>query len=143
MSKSRDVLSSVCKRAIFIVMCGCVLHTLSTSSSLPTICTIPSSKILKEVKHQLFVVQWTWWTQHNCVYPCEKEVCGFYADRKNEMTRPNSDWDMKWCETKWPAKGQQPQMFRNCAGAKFRPFVLECLPFYDCYCPCFLHFLVS
>ena len=63
-----------------------------------------------------FFVQWTWWTAHNCVYPCEKEVCGFYADKKNKIVRPDATWDMDDCETKYPVKGQKPQMFRNCAG---------------------------
>lgn len=67
------------------------------------------------------VVQWSWWTAHNCLYPCEKEVCGFYADLRNYVVRPDAEWDMKYCETKYPVKGQQPQMFRNCADIKIEP----------------------
>lgn len=61
------------------------------------------------------VVQWTWWTAHNCLYPCEKKVCGFYADRQNKVVYPNETWKIKECQTRWPAKGQQPQMYKNCA----------------------------
>lgn len=62
------------------------------------------------------VVQWTWWTAHNCVYPCDEAVCGFYANRNNFIVRPGEpDFKVGVCETKFPAREQQPQVFRNCA----------------------------
>ena len=70
----------------------------------------------KEAAHFDHDVQWSWWTAHNCVYPCDEAVCGFYAQRRNKVVRPDATWDMKFCETRYPSPGQKPQMFRNCAG---------------------------
>ena len=59
------------------------------------------------------VMQWTWWTGHNCAYECDPAICGTYSERRNPV-KPEVTWQYPMCETKYPKPGQWPQMFKNC-----------------------------
>ena len=65
------------------------------------------------------MVQWSWWTAHKCTFPCNEgeKVCGAYAGGWNMIAVPHRQSPLDICESRYPAKGQDPQMFRNCAGA--------------------------
>lgn len=45
-------------------------------------------------------------------------MCGFYADGLNKIALPHKTHPLEICESRSPAKGQDPQMFRNCADIK-------------------------
>lgn len=64
------------------------------------------------------VVQWSWWTAHRCTFPCDKAVCGFYADGLNKIALPHKTHPLEQCASLSPGPGEDPQMFRNCADIK-------------------------
>ena len=57
------------------------------------------------------VLQCTWWTAHHCTYPCDRELCGWYADRHNFIVRPEDDThEYPICDTMVPEFGERPQV---------------------------------
>lgn len=61
------------------------------------------------------VVQCTWPSHTHCTFPCEREVCGWYADQYNHIMRPERQSNYKFktpfCEAGLnPAPGQAPQV---------------------------------
>lgn len=70
------------------------------------------------------VLQWTWWTAHNCLaQECDGPECGPYADRFNRIAYPHATWKMPMCPAgRHPSAGQAPQMFRNCADFRITPY---------------------
>lgn len=73
-------------------------------------------------------VSCTWWTAHGCMYDCDREVCGFYADRQNPFKRYkgselyNQPVD-KMCDTLWAEPLKLPQVRLYLA---LRSFVPQC-----------------
>lgn len=54
--------------------------------------------------------------------PCDDpDLCGWYADRKNEIIYPNSSTERSTCPEKFPARGERPQMFQNCVDIAITP----------------------
>ena len=57
------------------------------------------------------MLQCTWWTAHHCTYPCDRELCGWYADRHNFIVRPEDDThEYPICDTMVPEFGERPQV---------------------------------
>lgn len=56
-------------------------------------------------------LMWTWWTSHTCTYDCDPEICGAYANFNNPMPTGGSGPP---CRSRFPNKGETPQMFRAC-----------------------------
>lgn len=61
-------------------------------------------------------MQGRWWAASCIPKECTEDVCGFYANFKNEIEYPDVTWTLDLCDSLSPASGIAPQMFQNCAG---------------------------
>lgn len=68
-------------------------------------------KLPEDLSCEHCVLMWTWYTAHLCTFPCEREQCGFYADRYNWIVWPGDERQVRECEHGFtPARGERPQV---------------------------------
>ena len=130
-------------------------------------CTSSSgSRLLNSYNHRKLYaqsyggcVQWTYYTSHNCIpktegYPtklppgpggyvandqwCDPDICGWdYSKGFNAIKQRRRNHPAKSCDKMIPGRGEQPQVFRNCAGAASPRMRTELPVFLSCHA-CFV-----